>query len=123
MTPDLINGVFETVGGLLLFLHSRRVVKDKEVKGVSVPPMLFFLGWGFWNLFYYPHLDQWFSFLGGCVILAGNILWVALVIHYKGWGGKLRCRLGLHDNGLVVVPGRRTYLHCKRCQVLYEHDR
>lgn len=122
MTPDLINGLFETIGGLLLFLHSRRVIKDKEVKGVSVPPMLFFLGWGAWNLFYYPHLGQWFSFLGGCVILAGNLLWVALVVHYKGWVGKLRCRLGLHRKDTTYFGSRcfgyldwRLTRRCLRC--------
>src|SRR6185436_15953847 len=24
---------------------------------------------GFWNLFYYPHLDQWLSFAGGVLIV------------------------------------------------------
>lgn len=122
MIPDLVNGGIEFTGGLLLLLHSRQVLRDREVKGVSVPPMLFFLAWGFWNLFYYPHLGQWWSFAGGCFVVAANALWVALVLYYKGlrWPRSIRrawwvahflscctsmfvkllrwtlCRLGLH---------------------------
>ena len=36
MTPDLINGLFEAIGGLLVLNHCRVLFVDKMVKGVSV---------------------------------------------------------------------------------------
>lgn len=83
MTPDLVNGLFELVGGLLLLLHCRRLLRDKEVKGVSLPPALFFLGWGYWNMYFYPNLGQWWSFAGGLVVVSANTLWVGLMVWYE----------------------------------------
>jgi hypothetical protein len=37
---------------------------------------------GFWNLFYYPHLDQWLSFAGGVLIVLANTVWIAMAVHY-----------------------------------------
>lgn len=80
--PDLINGAFEVFGGLFILNHCRVLFKDKLVKGVSVLSTSFFFLWGLWNLFYYPHLDQWLSFLGGLVIVSANCLWVGMMIYY-----------------------------------------
>lgn len=81
--PDLLNGSFELGGGVLLFLNCLRLQHDKIVKGVSVPVTAFFMLWGFWNLYYYPHLDQWLSFTGGCVIVTANTLWVLMALWYR----------------------------------------
>lgn len=83
MTPDMINGTFEAIGGLLILNHCRAVLKDKAVKGVSIFSTAVFTAWGFWNLFYYPHLDQWYSFTGGLVIVSANALWVYLLMKYR----------------------------------------
>jgi hypothetical protein len=80
---DVINGCFETFGGLLVLLHCRQVWRDKQVKGVSIPATAGFTSWGFWNLYYYPHLDQWASFSGGLLIVSANALWLALMIKYR----------------------------------------
>ncbi len=81
--PDFINGLFEATAGFAVLNHCRQVLKDKDVKGVSIASTIFFTSWGFWNLYYYPHLDQWFSFTGGLFIVASNTLWVVLMIYYK----------------------------------------
>jgi hypothetical protein len=52
------------------------------VKGVHWIPTGFFTAWGFWNLYYYPHLDQWLSFFGGLFIVAGNFSWLILMVMY-----------------------------------------
>jgi hypothetical protein len=84
--PDLINGLFELVGGLFVFDHCRALYRDKKVMGVSVIATGAFFAWGVWNLFYYPHLDQWLSFAGGIVIVSGNCLWLAMLLHYSRRG-------------------------------------
>lgn len=83
ITPDIINGSFEFFGGILYIINVRRLIKDKEVKGVSWVPVMFFTFWGFWNLYYYPSLNQVFSFVGGIVIVSVNLLWLSLVFYYK----------------------------------------
>ena len=55
---------------------------DKMVRGVHRLPVGFFAAWGFWNLFYYPHLDQWWSFAGGVSIVIANVVWVIQMLHY-----------------------------------------
>lgn len=89
---DTINGCFEAVGALAIFGHCWRLWKDKRVAGVSIPATVFFASWGLWNLAYYPHLDQWASFVGGCGIVTGNCIWIAGMIYYtrKPGGKKLK---------------------------------
>jgi len=81
--PDLINGIFEFSAGFFVLNHCRVVIKEKAVKGVSIISIVFFTSWGYWNLYYYPHLEQWLSFLGGLFIVVANSIWVVLLIKYK----------------------------------------
>jgi len=80
---DFINGGFELVSGLLSTINIFKLYKDKTVKGVSWIPLTFFTIWGMWNLFYYPSLNQWFSFIGGIVIFIVNIIWISMYFYYK----------------------------------------
>lgn len=82
MNPDLINGCFEIAGALFNLLNVRRLIRDKQLHGVRWEPTAFFTAWGVWNLFYYPALDQWYSFAGGVAIVAVNAVWVGLVAWY-----------------------------------------
>lgn len=81
--PDIINGLYEGIGGLFLWHNCHRLYKDKQVKGVSIISTAFFMTWGIWNLWYYPFLNQWVSFIGGCNIVAANIVWVSQMIYYS----------------------------------------
>lgn len=82
-TNDLINGLFECIGGFLLLLNVFKIIKDKKLTGVSWIPILFFTCWGAWNLYYYPSLNQTLSFIGGVLVFATNLTWIALVFYYK----------------------------------------
>ncbi len=75
MTPDQINGALEFGSALLMGLNVRRLTIDKSIAGVSLIPTLFFDTWGFWNLYYYPTLDQWWSFTGGAFLITINVTW------------------------------------------------
>ena len=87
--PDLTNGLFECLGTVAIAGHIVRVIKDKTVAGVSIWAAVFFASWGVWNLYYYPHLGQWWSFAGGIGIVLGNLTWIALLIYFtKHPGGK-----------------------------------
>lgn len=80
--PDLINGILEGVGGFFIALSVRKLHRAKVVSGVSAIHVAFFSAWGFWNLFYYPHLDQWVSFWGGVLLVAVNCVWLGQIFYY-----------------------------------------
>lgn len=82
--PDLINGAFELSAGFMVWINTRQAWKDHKVYGVHWLPTMFFTSWGVWNLFYYPHLDQWCSFWGGVNIVIANIAWLYTVLYF--WG-------------------------------------
>ena len=83
MWQDKINGLFELLGGIFVMMHCLRLYKDKKVRGVSFTATAYFALWGFWNLHYYPRLDQWMSFTGGLLIVAMNTLWILMMVYYR----------------------------------------
>ncbi|KKN02521.1 hypothetical protein LCGC14_1116930 [marine sediment metagenome] len=89
-TPDMINGAFELLGTFAILGHFRRIIKDKKVAGVSIMATVFFASWGVWNLYYYPHLGQWWSFVGGIGIFIGNLLWIGGLVYYTKYPGGQR---------------------------------
>ena len=80
--PDTINGSYEILGGLALAWNCVRTYLDKEIKGISLASMLFFTSWGYWNLYYYPHLNQWVSTVGAAVMVLFNTIWMGQAIYY-----------------------------------------
>lgn len=80
--PDLINGIFESIGSLFILLSILKLHRDKLVKGVSWIHVGFFATWGYWNLYYYPHLEQWVSFWGGVGIVITNTIWSVQLVYY-----------------------------------------
>ena len=89
ITNDIINGLFELLGGFFVVNNCRVLYYDKSIKGVSILSTSFFTSWGMWNVYYYPTLDQWWSFFGGCSLVFTNVIYVSLMIYYKRFpGGK-----------------------------------
>ena len=81
--PDVVNGTYELLGGLFVLNHCRAVLRDKTVAGVSIISVFCFTTWGFWNLFYYSHLNQWVSLIGGVFVTIANAVWTWLLLKYK----------------------------------------
>ena len=79
---DAVNGTYELSGGIFLIQNCVRLYKDKEVKGISILSAAFFTSWGYWNLYYYPSLNQWVSFFGGLLIVISNTWWVIMAMYY-----------------------------------------
>lgn len=80
---DLINGTFEASGSLFIMTSIVKLYRQKMVRGVSWIHASFFALWGYWNLYYYPHLDQWLSFFGGIAIVSANTFWLCQLIYYS----------------------------------------
>ena len=83
MKPDTINGLFEFCGAAFLFLNVIKMYKDKKLKGYNWRAAAFFTSWGIWNLYYYPYLNQWLSFLGGCALVLVNTIWLMQIFYYS----------------------------------------
>lgn len=86
VTPDTINAVFEFGGAVLLLRNLWRLWRDKRVAGVSILPTVWWTCWGAWNLYYYPALGQWWSFVSGFGVVAANAAWVGLALWYARRG-------------------------------------
>ncbi len=106
MTPDQINGALEFGSALLMLMNVRRLTKDKVLAGVSLIPTLFFDSWGFWNLYYYPALDQWWSFSGGACLVLVNLTWTGLAFYYGGIFGKIKGRISAFFSRAQVAYSR-----------------
>jgi hypothetical protein len=80
---DLINSFFEFFSGILVLLNVWQTYKDKGTKGISIIPILFFTMWGYWNLYFYPSVKCWLSFMGGLVIVGVNSIWIGQILYYR----------------------------------------
>jgi hypothetical protein len=83
MSADLINGGFEFAAGIAILGHCFRLLEDRRVAGVSTGSVAFFSLWGVWNIYYYPLLDQFWSFAGGIFVTLANTAYVALLIRFR----------------------------------------
>ncbi len=82
MTPDQINAAFEFIGSIFICLSIRRLYLDKSVRGVSMVPVTFFSFWAFWNLYFYPANELWWSFSAGLVMVVANGAWLCQMGYY-----------------------------------------
>ena len=80
--PDIINASFEAGAGLAVLHHCFKLYEHKQARGLSIPAVLFFTVWGLWNLFYYHHLGQFWSFAGGIVVTITNLAYLAMLFVY-----------------------------------------
>lgn len=83
MFVDYINGLFEFGGAIVTWINSYKIIKDKQVRGVFWPIWIFYTLWGFWNLYYYPAVNCWWSFVGGIFLVSGNTVWVYFAFRYR----------------------------------------
>lgn len=81
--PDLINASFEFLGAFAVIANIKAIRRDKQAKGFSILPVIFFVVWGFWNVFYYPSLGQYASAVGGLFIASCNSYYLYLVLKYR----------------------------------------
>jgi hypothetical protein len=80
---DLVNGAYELFGAPFIFLSVLKLYRDKSIRGVDFHHVGYFTSWGIWNLYYYPHLDQWASFIGGIATTLVNSIWLGQILYYS----------------------------------------
>ena len=82
--PDLVNSTFEFGGSLAVLVSILDVIHSQQVHGVSWVTVMFFTIWGYWNIYYYFHLGQMFSWTAGILVTLANTSWVILLMYYSG---------------------------------------
>lgn len=98
--PDIINGSFELLGAILTWRNAVELYRVREIRGVYWPTSAFFSAWGLWNLAYYPLLGQWFSFVGGVLLVSGNLAWVTMAVRLQFAGaGRGNKQVSEGENG------------------------
>ena len=83
VTSDLINGGFEAVSGAFVCLNIKALLRDKQVKGISLIPATFFAIWGVWNMVFYPSLNLWWSFAGAWLLTTVSSIWLWLAVYFN----------------------------------------
>jgi hypothetical protein len=86
--PDIVNGCFELSGGYFVGMSIFKLHREKIVRGVAWQGVAFFSTWGLWNLYFYPSLGQWASFIGGVSIAAANAVWLGQIVYYSWTEGQ-----------------------------------
>ena len=78
--PDLFNATFELLGAAFQLMNVKALLRDRQIQGVSWVPSLFFWSWGLWNLYFYSHLGQWASLVGGMALTVVNLVWLVMAL-------------------------------------------
>ena len=82
MWQDSVNGMFEFLSGFFILLHCIKMFRDKKIRGVSFLAAVYFTAWSYWNLHYYPNLNQWWSFTGGVFTTIAHTIWFTMIVYY-----------------------------------------
>ncbi|MES2788545.1 MAG: hypothetical protein V4719_02915, partial [Planctomycetota bacterium] len=96
--------LFEALGAMFLFLNVRQLYRDKELKGVDWRAVAFFFSWSLWNLYYYPAMNQPWSFFGAILICSMNFAWLALAGYY--WRQRRAVRLNLQPRSTAEIASQ-----------------
>ena len=83
ITLDFINAVFMAGGFWMSLINCRRIYIDKEVEGVSIWPMIYYVVWGIFGLLYLYILHQYISSIIEIFLIISYIAWVWMAIKYR----------------------------------------
>lgn len=83
MIPDIINGAFELFGCAAISFAIASVWRARSWHGTSIVPNFFFTAWGFWNLYFYPHVGQFWSTVGAGLTAGANVVLLWLMWKFR----------------------------------------
>jgi uncharacterized membrane protein YfcA len=82
MSPDAANAMLEAAWVLVLSLSTRRMWLDRDLKGVSIGHVVMTVLSSWWFIYYYAHLDQWWSFAAALGYAAAVGAWTASICYH-----------------------------------------
>ena len=84
MWQDAVKGILELVGASAVLVNVIRIIKDKELKGVSFYYILFSVVANGYAMYFYYILKKWYAIRGVTIYTILVTLWMMLVLGYKG---------------------------------------
>ena len=80
---DQINSGFVLMAALFYVLNLLKLMKDKEIKGISKISIGFFSLWNVWTLFFFIKVSEYWWTIGAYVVVAIlNVAYITLMIKY-----------------------------------------
>ena len=80
---DQINSGFVAIAALFYVMNLLKLIKDKEVKGISKISIAFFSIWNVWTLFFFIAVSEYWWTIGAYVMVSIlNIVYITLMIKY-----------------------------------------
>jgi uncharacterized membrane protein YfcA len=81
---DQINSGFIFVAGIFYVLNLLKLIKDKDVKGISKLSIVFFSIWNIWTLFFFLMVTEFWWTIGAYIIVTVlNVVYIILMIKYS----------------------------------------
>jgi hypothetical protein len=80
---DLITSLFQIGAVIFLLDNIRMLLKDRQLKGVSIGMIFFFTLWGYWGIYMFHMLKQTFSMWTNVAIAVAYTVWLTLAFYFK----------------------------------------
>jgi hypothetical protein len=82
-SPDIANSMLELVSVFVMCLNVRRLIIDKQLKGISIWSSFYGYAWALWYNYFCFASGQLYSATAGCVFSAVQTVWVIILLYYK----------------------------------------
>ena len=80
---DQINSGFIFIAALFYVLNLFKLIKDKDVKGISKLSIVFFSLWNIWTLFFFLMVTEfWWTITAYIIVSVLNVTYIILMIKY-----------------------------------------
>lgn len=80
---DQINSGFIFIAGIFYVLNLFKLIKDKDVKGISKLSICFFSVWNIWTLFFFLMVSEfWWTIAAYGIVAVLNVVYIILMIKY-----------------------------------------
>ena len=82
ITPDKVNAGFEIAAALFIIYNCFILHHDKLVRGISPYSYVLFTAWSIWNMFFYPIVEQTFSFYAATLMAIAQLVYTCMLAYY-----------------------------------------
>lgn len=82
MWQDVVNSGLELLAVLAVATSMRKLARDRRIRGISTSHISYALLSACWFVYYYAHLDQWWSFAAALLYWLATGAWVTMMLYY-----------------------------------------
>lgn len=80
---DIINGTFNWVAAVFIFINAMDIYRKKDVAGHTYPSTIFFTTWSFFSVPYFWVLEQFWTVIPTVAMFVANLFLFLLVMKYR----------------------------------------